>query len=70
MSQPTKSQRLLRAARAGEPVARVEIPRTTCPQCTTGQWALPSGEPRPHLRPAVQGDPAYREDIPVRVECS
>ena len=70
MSRPTKTQQLLRAAREGRPVTRVEIPRTMCPRCNTGQWALPSGEPRPHLRPARLGDPAYREDIPVGVECS
>ena len=70
MGNPTKSQRLLRAARAGEPVARVEIPRTTCPLCSTQQWALPDGSPRPQLRPARPSDPAYREDVPVRVECN
>lgn len=70
MGNPTKSQRLLRAARAGEQIQRVEIPRTRCPRCSTEQWALPDGSPRPHHRRAVQGDPAYREDIPIRVECN
>lgn len=71
MGKPTKRQQLLRAVRAGEPVHRVEIPRVTCTRCgQDGIYALSDGSPRPHLRPAVQSDPAYREDIPVRVECS
>lgn len=66
MLRPTKRQQLLKAARSGEPVQRVELPRTTCPRCRTEQWAPEDGSPRPHLRPTVQSDPAYREDIPAR----
>ena len=70
MAQPTKRQRLLRAAREGQPVQRVEIPRTTCPRCNTEQWALSDGvTPRPHLRPADQSDPGWSELLPVRVSC-
>jgi hypothetical protein len=71
MSHPTKAQKLLRAAREGQPVQRVEIPRVTCEQCgQEGLLATPDGAtPRPHLRPAVQGDPGWSEIVPVRVEC-
>ena len=37
---------------------------------TVGRRGADGVTPRPHLRPAVQSDPAYREDIPTRVECS
>ena len=71
MGNSTKSQRLLRAAREGQPVQRVEIPRVACTRCgQDGIYALSDGSLRPHLRPAVQSDPAYREDIPTRVECN
>jgi hypothetical protein len=69
VARPTKSQALIRAAREGQPVQRVEIPRTTCPRCHTEQYALPDSRPRPHLRPAVHGDPEYREDIPIMTSC-
>lgn len=71
MPRPTKRQQLLRDAREGRPVMRVEIPRMACTRCgQDGIYALSDGSPRPHLRRAIQSDPAYREDIPVRVECS
>lgn len=69
MGQPTRRQRLLQNARAGRPVARVEIPRMTCPRCCTDQWAAADGEPRPHLRPARQGDPTWSPELPTRVAC-
>lgn len=71
MGRPTKRQQLLRAARAGELVHRVEIPRVASTRCGQhGIYALSDGSPRPHHRRAVQGDLAYREDIPIRVECN
>ena len=65
----TERQRLVQAARAGEPVQRVEIPRTTCQRCGTGHYALSNGEPRQHLRPAIPGEELYSELVPVRVSC-
>jgi len=66
-----KSQTLVRRARQGQAVQRVEIPRTTCPRCQQdGLLAMPDGTPRPHLRPAVQGDLGWSEIVPVRVECA
>ena len=70
MGQPTKRQRLLRAAQAGEQVARVEIPRTTCPGCQTEQWAAGDGQPRAHLRLARPGDPGFSDEVPTRVACA
>jgi hypothetical protein len=70
MSHPTKRQALVKAARQGRPVQRVEIPRVTCGRCgQEGIYSLPDGSPRPHLRPAVQGDPGWSEIVPVRVNC-
>jgi hypothetical protein len=69
VARPTKRQALIQAARDGQPVQRVEIPRTTCPRCGTGQYALSNGEPRPHLRPAIPGEELYSELVPVRVSC-
>ena len=65
----TERQRLVQAARDGQPVQRVEIPRTTCARCGSGQYALPDGTPRSHLRPAVPGEELYSELVPVRVSC-
>jgi hypothetical protein len=57
MSHPTKAQRLVRDARDGRPVQRVEIPHVTCERCHQEEiYADANGQPRPHLRPAVQGD--------------
>jgi hypothetical protein len=69
MARATKAQSLVQQAREGRPFERVEIPRVTCERCGSGQYALPGGEPRPHLRPAVQGDPGWSELVPVRVTC-
>jgi hypothetical protein len=71
MSHPTKAQRLVRDARAGREVQRVEIARTSCLRCRQdGLLAMPDGvTPRPHLRPAVQRDPGWSEIVPVRVNC-
>jgi hypothetical protein len=47
MSHPTKQQALVKAARRGQPVQRVEIPRVSCPRCQQeGIYALPDGSPR------------------------
>lgn len=69
MGRPKPHQAMIRNARAGH--TRVEVPRATCGRCgQTGIYALPTGEPRPHLRPAVQGlDPGWSEIVPVRVTC-
>lgn len=66
----TERQALIRAARDGQPVQRVEIPRTTCPRCgQDGIYALADGSPRPHLRSAVHGDVGWSEIVPIRVAC-
>ena len=65
----TTAQRLARDARARPAGQRVEVPRTTCPRCGTGQFALPDGTPRQHLRPAIPGEELYSELVPVRVSC-
>ena len=72
MPRPTKAQQLARAARQAQPVQRIQIPRVACLRCRQGGiLALPDGvTPRPHLRPAIPSDPTYREDIPIKVECS
>jgi hypothetical protein len=69
MPRPTEAQRLVMKARRGEPGPRVEVPRTVCSRCQQEGYALPDGTPRPHLRPAVQGDPGWSEIVPVRVSC-
>lgn len=70
MSHPSKSTALIKAARQAGTWTRVEVLRTTCQTCGTEVYALPDGEtPRPHLRPAVQGDPGWSEIVPVRVNC-
>jgi hypothetical protein len=69
MSRLIKHQALIRAARDSQTMQRVEIPRVTCDRCAAEQWALPDGSPRPHLRPAVRGDPGWCELVPVRVSC-
>jgi len=66
----TERQRLVQDARDGQPVQRVEIPKVTCPACgDTTIYASQDGSPRPHLRPARQGDPGWSELVPVRVTC-
>lgn len=66
----TERQALVKAAREGGPVHRVEIPRTTCERCRQGGiYALPGGTPRQHLRPAIPGEGLYSELVPVRVSC-
>jgi hypothetical protein len=72
MGRSTPRQALVRAARNGGPVQRVEIPRVSCPRCgQEGIYALPSGEPRGHLRPADrERDPgSWSPLVPVRVPC-
>ena len=50
MGRPTRAQQLQRAARAGEPVHRVEIPRVVCTRCGQhGIYALSDGSPRPYV---------------------
>jgi hypothetical protein len=66
----TTAQRLLKDAREGAPVQRTEIPRTTCERCHTGQYALPDGEPRPHLRATRPGEELYSADLPTMTECA
>ncbi len=70
MGRPKPHQAMIRSARAGQPYTRVEVPKTACERCgQTGIYALPTGEPRPHLRPAAQGDPGWSDIVPVRVTC-
>ena len=69
MGRRTSRQQLVHDARDGRPVQRVEVPKTICPRCSSEVYALPSGEPRPHLRAAVQGDPGWSEIVPGRVTC-
>jgi len=69
MGRPTRAQALIRAAREGQPVQRIEPARTTCPRCGTEQWADADGQPRYHLRDAVPADADYRTDLPVKVTC-
>ena len=59
------AQQLAKQAREGRPVQRVEIPRVTCPRCGTGQFALPDGTPRAHLRAARPGEAMYSALIPT-----
>lgn len=71
MGRSSHRQTLIRNARQGGPVDRVEISRVACERCgQDGIFALPDGSPRPHLRPAVQGDPGWSELVPVRVNCA
>lgn len=70
MGRPKPQQTMIRKAQETGTFKRVEIARTRCARCQQdGLLALPSGEPRPHLRPAVQGDPGWSEIVPVRVSC-
>ena len=47
MSHQTRSQRLVKAARQGQPVQRVEIAKVSCPRCQQeGICTLPDGSPR------------------------
>ena len=69
MGRPNPREAMIRNARAGRPFTRVEVPKTICPRCSSEVHALPTGDPRPHLRPAVQGDAGWSELVPVRVNC-
>ena len=70
MPRPTKHQALVRAARAGGPVQRVEIRRVTCPRCASEVYALPDGSPRPHLRPTRPGEAMHSAIVPTMTGCS
>jgi len=66
----TERQQLIKAARDGQPVDRKELPaKITCPRCGSDQWPDENGDPRYHLRAAVQGDPGWSEIVPVMVAC-
>ena len=66
----TERQALIKQARNGEPVQRVELPaKVTCPACGRDQWPDEDGNPRYHERRAVPGDPEYRTDVPVMTGC-
>jgi hypothetical protein len=69
MARPNKREALVRAARQGQPFTRVQVPKLACSRCGSEVYANADGGPRPHLRPAVQGDPGWSELVPVRVGC-
>jgi hypothetical protein len=69
MGKPTQRQALIKAAREGQPVQRVEVPRTTCPRCGARQYASGDGMPRPHLRATVPGEALYSSEIPIMTDC-
>jgi hypothetical protein len=70
MGRPTPRQALIRSAREGRPVQRVEISRVGCPRCRQeGIYALPDGSPRPHLRPTRPGEALHSEIVPTRIDC-
>jgi hypothetical protein len=69
MSHPTKAQRLLRDAREGRPVQRVEISRVTCERCEREVYADAVGGPRGHLRPTRPGEPTHSEIVPTMTSC-
>jgi len=70
MGRPTKRQALIRAARTGQPVERVELPaKVACPRCGVDQWPDEDGDPRYHLRAALPGDDGYSAEFPVMAEC-
>ena len=69
MTRPTKRQELLRAAREGQAVRRVAVPRVACPRCARDVYALPDGSPRPHLRPTRPGEADHNDIVPTRTNC-
>jgi hypothetical protein len=70
MPRPSKAQQLVRAARDGQPVQRVEVPRAACARCgQDGIPALPDGSPRPHLRPTRPGEALHSELVPTMTGC-
>jgi hypothetical protein len=69
MARPNTSQQLVLRARKTGDIPRIASPRVTCPRCQQEAYAGPDGLPRPHLRPAVQGDMGFSELVPVRVGC-
>jgi hypothetical protein len=71
MGRPKYRQALIKAAREGRPVQRVEIPRVACERCGQhGIYALPDGSPRPHLRPTRPGEPLHSTIVPTRIDCT
>lgn len=70
MGRSTPRQALIKAARNGGPVQRVEISRVACERCgQDGIFALPSGEPRPHLRDTRPGEPMHSSIVPTKTDC-
>lgn len=69
MSHLTKAQRLVRDAREGRPVQRVEIARVACPRCQRETYADASGQPRVHLRPSTPDDDNFDERVPTMTPC-
>jgi hypothetical protein len=69
-SRPTMASALVRAARSGQPVQRVEIPKVECPRCGSEVYAAADGTtPRPHMRSSVPGESGYRADVPTMTDC-
>ena len=71
MGRPTPRQALVKAAREGQPVQRVEIPKVTCERCgQEGIYADASGRPHPHLRPTRPGEQLHSSIVPTRIDCT
>jgi len=70
MTRP-KPQTLIKQARQGQPVQRIEIPKVTCPRCgQTGIYSDPSGQPRQHMRDTRPGEQMYSAVVPTKVACA
>jgi hypothetical protein len=71
MGHPTRRQTLIKQARQGQPVQRVEVHRVTCERCgQEGIFASPDGSPRPHLCPTHPGEPMHSQIVPTRIDCT
>lgn len=66
---PTTAQALIKAARDGRQVPRIEIPRVTCDRCGADVYAMSDGEPRAHQRATRPGEELYSAEIPTMTEC-
>jgi hypothetical protein len=66
---PRNRPALVRARPAVQPAERAELRRVTCDRCGSEQWALPSGEARPHMRSTRPDEGGYDARVPTMTTC-
>jgi hypothetical protein len=65
----TPRQELIRAARQGQDVPRVEVPVTPCGRCGRPARLGPEGEQMAHLRPTMPEEPGHSDIVPTMTAC-